>query len=76
MLQTANTQYAISYKTGLGYKKNGQAIAWVIGWIEENKHPYFFVLQMEGAANVDLKKARLSVLNKILKSQGFFEGKR
>jgi hypothetical protein len=31
---------------------------------------------MEGAANVDLKKARISVLNKILKSQGFFEGKR
>jgi beta-lactamase class D len=76
MLQTANTQYAISYKTGLGYKKNGQAIAWVIGWIEENKHPYFFVLQMEGAANIDLKKVRLSVLNAILKEQGFFEGKR
>ena len=76
MLQTVNTQYAMSYKTGLSYKKNGQAIAWVIGWIEENKHPYFFVLQMEGAANVDLKKARLSVLNAILKEQGFFEGKR
>jgi beta-lactamase class D len=76
MLQTANTQYAISYKTGLGYKKNGQGIAWVVGWIEENKHPYFFVLQIEGPATVDLKKARLSVLNAILKSQGFFEGKR
>jgi beta-lactamase class D len=76
MLQSANTQYAISYKTGLGYKKNGQAIAWVVGWIEENKHPYFFVLQIEGAATVDLKKARLSVLNAILKEQGFFEGKR
>jgi beta-lactamase class D len=76
MLQTANTQYAISYKTGLGYKKNGQAIAWVVGWIEENKHPYFFVLQTEGPASVDLKKARLSVLNAILKEQGFFEGKR
>jgi hypothetical protein len=76
MLQTVNTQYAMSYKTGLSYKKNGQAIAWVIGWIEENKHPYFFVLQMEGGANVDLKKARLSVLNAILKEQGFFEGKR
>jgi beta-lactamase class D len=76
MLQTANTQYAISYKTGLGFKKNGQGIAWVVGWIEENKHPYFFVLQIVGPATVDLKKARLSVLNAILKSQGFFEGKR
>ena len=76
MLQKANSQYAISYKTGLGYKKNGQGIAWVVGWIEENKHPYFFVLQIEGPATVDLKKARLSVLNAILKEQGFFEGKR
>ena len=76
MLQTANTQYAISYKTGLGYKSNGQAIAWVVGWIEENKHPYFFVLQIEGPATVDLKNARLTVLNAILKEQGFFEGKR
>jgi beta-lactamase class D len=76
MLQKANSQYAISYKTGLGYKKNGQGIAWVVGWIEENKHPYFFVLQIEGPATVDLKNARLSVLNAILKEQGFFEGKR
>ncbi|MEY3739143.1 MAG: hypothetical protein RL544_1921 [Bacteroidota bacterium] len=76
MLQTANTQYAISYKTGLGYKSNGQAIAWVVGWIEENKHPYFFVLQIEGPATVDLKNARLTILNAILKEQGFFEGKR
>jgi beta-lactamase class D len=75
-LQTANTQYAISYKTGLGYKKNGQGIAWVVGWIEENKHPYFFVLQTEGAASSDIKNVSMSVLNKILKSQGFFEGKR
>jgi beta-lactamase class D len=76
MLQTANTQYAISYKSGLGYKKNGNSTAWVVGWIEENRHPYFFVLQIEGPATVDLKTTRLSVLNAILKEQGFFEGKR
>jgi hypothetical protein len=44
--------------------------------IEENRHPYFFVLQIEGPATVDLKTTRLSVLNAILKEQGFFEGKR
>ena len=76
MLQTANTNYKLSYKSGLSYKQNGKAFAWIVGWIEENKHPYFFVLQIEGPATVDLKKARLSVLNAILKSQGFFEGKR
>lgn len=76
MLQTANTNYKLSYKTGVGYKQNGKAVGWIIGWIEENKHPYFFVLQTEGADNTDIKNASMTVLNKILKSQGFFEGKR
>ena len=76
MLQTANANYKMSYKTGLNYKQNGNAVVWIIGWIEENKHPYFFVLQTEGAASSDIKNASMSLLNKILKEQGFFEGKR
>lgn len=28
--------------------ENGKQLAWVAGWIEENKHPYFFVLNLEG----------------------------
>jgi beta-lactamase class D len=76
MLQTANANYKLSYKSGFAYKQNGKAIAWIVGWIEENKHPYFFVLQTEAAGNSDIKNASTLVLNKILKSQGFFEGKR
>jgi beta-lactamase class D len=76
MVQTANANYTLSYKTGLSYKQNGKAVAWVVGWIEENRHPYFFVLQSESAANSDIKNASMLVLNKILKEQGFFEGKR
>jgi beta-lactamase class D len=76
MLQTENANYKLSYKTGFTHKQNGKAVAWIVGWIEENKHPYFFVLQIEGSANSDIKNASMSVLNKILKSQGFFEGKR
>jgi len=76
MLQTANANYKMSYKIGLSHKQNGNAVAWVIGWIEENKHPYFFVLQTEGPAKVDVKNTSMSLLNKILKEQGFFEGKR
>ena len=76
MLQTANANYKLSYKTGLSHKQNGNAVAWVIGWIEENKHPYFFVLQTEGTASSSIKDASMSLLNKILKEQGFLEGKR
>jgi len=76
MLQTANANYKLSYKTGLSYKQNGNAVAWIIGWIEENKHPYFFVLQTESPASSRINDASMSLLNKILKEQGFFEGKR
>ena len=40
MLRQSNANYALSYKTGLGYRENGNAIGWVTGWVVENNHPY------------------------------------
>ena len=76
MLQEKNTNYSLSYKTGLGYRENGNALGWIVGWIEENRHPYFFVLNVEGNANTNMKNIRLSILKNILKANGFFEGKK
>lgn len=76
MLQESNANYQLSYKTGLTLRENGNQIAWVVGWIEENKHPYFFVLNLEGPANIPMVETRLSLLKKILSNQGFLEGKR
>lgn len=76
MLQEENSNYSISYKTGWGFRENGNAIGWVVGWIEENKHPYFFSLQLEGPHDTDMKVARINILNGILKQLGFFEGKK
>lgn len=76
MLQESNANYQLSYKTGLTIRENGNQMAWVVGWIEENKHPYFFVLNLEGPANISMVETRLSLLKKILSNQGFFEGKR
>lgn len=76
MLQESNANYQLSYKTGLTIRENGNQMAWVVGWIEENKHPYFFVLNMEGPANIPMVETRLSLLKKILSNQGFLEGKR
>jgi beta-lactamase class D len=75
MLQQSNANYQLSYKTGLGYRENGNAIGWIVGWIEENKHPYFFVLNIEGDHNMN-KDLRLQMLEKILRQQGFYEGKK
>ena len=76
MLQEDNSNYSISYKTGWGYNSKSHAVGWVVGWIEENRHPYFFVLNLETAdPKADIPAIRMNILNSILKQQGFFEGK-
>ena len=76
MLQENNANYQLSYKTGWGYKENGNSIGWMVGWIEENQHPYFFVLNVEGKHDMDMTTARINILKGILKHLGFFEGKK
>lgn len=76
MLQEANANYTLSYKTGLGFSENGNSIGWVVGWIQENKHPYPFVLQVEGAYDIDMVNIRISILKQILTQYGFFKGKK
>ena len=76
MLQENNANYKLSYKTGWAYKENGNSIGWVVGWEEENLHPYFFVLQIEGPHNMDMKNIRISILKNILTQYGFFHGEK
>lgn len=76
MLQVSNASYQLSYKTGWGFLPNGKSLGWVVGWIEENKHPFFFVLNIEGSHEMDMKSVRLNILNSVLKQEGFLEGKR
>lgn len=77
MVQENNTQYTLSYKTGWGFDEQGANIGWIVGWIEENKHPYFFTLLVKSPdKNFDMRTARLNVLKGILKQYGFFEGKK
>ncbi len=76
MLRESNANYKLSYKTGWGFRENGDAIGWLVGWIEENQHPYFFVLNIEGAHDVNMLEARANIIKGILKSEGFFEGRK
>jgi len=76
MLQQSNSNYQLAYKTGWGFKENRNSIGWMVGWIEENKHAYFFVLNVEGAHDVDMISARKNIVMGILKQLGFLEGKR
>ena len=76
MLQEDNANYKLSYKTGWGFLQNGNALGWVVGWIEENRHPYFFVLNVEADHTTNLSAIRVDLLKEILKQEDFFLGKR
>jgi beta-lactamase class D len=71
-----NSNYLLTYKTG-SWVQDGKTVAWVLGWVEENKHPYFFVLNFEtGDRSVDVPTAGLQLVKKILAPLGFFVGKK
>ena len=77
MLFEDNSNYKLSYKTGWGNTKNGHELGWIVGWIEENRHPYFFVLNIESPdPKFDMFKIRMKMLKDILGQMGFMEGKR
>ena len=77
MLQEDNTAYKLSYKTGWGFDENNNSIGWVSGWIEENRHVYFFVTLVKSKdPQTDMKAVRLNITKDILKQLGFFEGKK
>lgn len=76
MLFENNTNYRLGYKTGWGFTEQGHSLGWVVGWIEENEHPYFFVLNIESKdRDFDMWNVRMKMLKDILKQLGFFEGK-
>ncbi len=75
MVQEKNSNYTLAYKTGWGYRENNNALGWIVGWVEENRHPYFFALNVEGPHDTDMLVIRLNILKGILKKLGFLEGK-
>ncbi|MBI1343886.1 MAG: class D beta-lactamase [Terrimonas sp.] len=78
MLFEDNSNYQLSYKTGwTGWNAStNRQVGWIIGWVVENKHPYFFVLNIESESrDFDMPVVRMKMLKDILKKLGFLEGK-
>jgi len=79
MLSEDKPEYKLSYKTGWGFWDDihKRQIGWVVGWIEENKHPYFFVLNIESKQkDFDMPTVRTKILKDILNHLGFMQGKK
>jgi beta-lactamase class D len=76
MVQEENTLYKLSYKTGWGFDAQKNNIGWIVGWIEENRHVYFFVQVVKSPdPKLDMITIRKSILQDILKDLGFLQGK-
>lgn len=75
MVMEKNSNYTLAYKTGWGSLENGNALGWIVGWVEENHHPYFFALNLNGANNIDMPAIRMNILKGILKQLGYLQGK-
>lgn len=75
MTAEKNSNYTLAYKTGWGFRENKNSIGWVTGWVEENRHPYFFVLNVEGPHNMKMAEIRMNMLKGILTQLGFLQGK-
>lgn len=77
MLQEDNTMYKLSYKTGWGFDEQKNNIGWVAGWIEENRHVYFFVTLVKTPdPAIDMPTVRMNITKDILKELGFLQGKK
>ena len=76
MIREKTDKYTLAYKTGWGKTENGNQLGWIVGWIEENRHVYFFSMNAESPdKNIDMITVRLNILKGILKQTGFFEGR-
>ena len=77
ILKEDNAGYKLSYISGSDSSVNNTN--WIVGFVEENKHPYFFVMYTSNAGEehtVANNVKILGVLKAILLEQGFLKGVR
>jgi beta-lactamase class D len=77
MTREGNSNYKLVYNTGRAAYLPGPVIGWVMGWVEENGHPYFFVINVESPdGRADIENIGIQVAKNILSRLGFFRGKK
>ncbi len=77
MLREDSAAYRLSYKTGWGFDESNNSIGWLVGWIEENRHVYFFVTLLKSPnRDFDMMPARIGITKNILRALGFMVGRK
>lgn len=69
--------YSLSYATGLGIDEKNNSFAWNLGWIEENRHIYFFVTFIRTPdKSTNTENTATEISKSCLKELGFFKGQK
>lgn len=71
-----NANYQLAYSKSITSFNASENLVWAVGWIEENKHPYFFVVSGKTNSAFNMQQLADKIIKPILKQKGFFEGKR
>lgn len=75
MLKEENNDYRLWYVTGTGVNEKQNPVDWVAGWVEENRHVYFFVTYTKSkVANKNIQNTSWQIAESILKEKEFFKG--
>jgi len=75
MMQEDNSAFRLSYKTATITSAPNKTMSWHIGWIEENRHVYFFVnLVANNTADKNPGETAVTITKNILTHYGFFKG--
>ena len=73
MLEEKNEKYEFAYVNGSAMNQ-ALPIDWSMGWIEENKHVYFFVALSRGKEGENLNGKSFEIAKEILTDMEFFKG--
>ena len=74
ILKEDNANYKLSYIAATDAAQNN--VCWIVGFVEENKHPFFFVLHTNANSNDGILNKNVQALKSILTQQGFLKGVR
>jgi beta-lactamase class D len=74
MIVENNAQHQLAYHTA-AVQTAGKQLCWVIGWIEENRHVYPFVLQFDAKQGENVTETGIKLTKDILDDLGFFKGR-
>jgi beta-lactamase class D len=75
MLRETNSKYQLAFTSSERKTSTGQQESWVIGWVEENQHPFFFSLQINSTEPI-AESERITLVKDMLTGYGLLEGKK